>query len=359
MQALYRSQQTKPIDEVAAEYLHIDSYQLMQRAAQAVYRHLVNYESLLVVTGPGNNGGDGWALAELARQDHRKVLVWALQNPDKLSGDAAKAAANYRGDVVYQAPEQTKFDVVVDAIFGTGLSRRPHGDYADAIEFINTIQGQIISVDIPSGLSGDTGVAYKPTVQAHLTAAVLNLMPGHITADGQDYCGQLILETLNVSESVYTHIKSTAYQLNHSILNELSLPRKHNSHKGSYGRVLVAGGQHGMLGAVLLSGTAALISGAGLVQVITTEEQAPWVPVHRPELMALGFAGSENQINIPPADGQALKRKNIMTQAIYFIVQFAPKLNPKIVTADYPWVARIHQAKIENRQNKHPLPRGF
>ncbi len=303
MQPLYRSQQTKPIDAAAADYLQIDSYQLMQRAALAVYRYLPDCETLLVVTGPGNNGGDGWVLAELARQDHKKVLVWALQKPATLSGDAAKAAEDYQGEVVYAAPaEPDQFDVVVDALFGTGLSRAPGGLYQDAIEYINQCQAKVLSVDIPSGLVGDTGVAYIPTVQADKTVAILNMMPGHITADGRDYCGELILDRLAVPERVYADIDPSAYVLKQAMLNLLKQARKHNSHKGSYGRLLVAGGQHGMLGAVLLCGTAALVSGAGLIQLITTQEQAPWVPVHRPELMALGFTGSEHQIHIPPAD---------------------------------------------------------
>lgn len=303
MQALYRSQQTKPIDEAAANFLQIDSYTLMQRAALAVYRHIAHYESVLVVTGPGNNGGDGWVMAELARQDHKKVLVWALLKPDALRGDAAKAAADYQGEVVFSVDAiGADFEVVVDAIFGTGLSRAPSGGYAEAIVYINNHPAKVLAVDIPSGLAGDTGVAYKPTVQADKTVAVINLMPGHFTGDGQDCCGELVLECLDVSAHAYAGIKPSAYLLDKAGLADLRRVRKHNSHKGSYGRVLVAGGQHGMLGAVLLSGTAALVSGAGLVQVITTEDQAPTVPLYRPELMALGFQGSENQINIPAVD---------------------------------------------------------
>ena len=303
MQALYRSHQTKPIDEAAAAYLQIDSYQLMQRAAQAVYRHIGEAYSLLVVTGPGNNGGDGWVIAELARRDHKNVVVWALQNPENLTGDAAKAAADYQGEVIFSAPcEDKSFDLLVDAIFGTGLMRAPGGIYQDAIDFINDHPARVLAVDIPSGLAGDTGLAYAPAVRANITVAILNMMPGHVTADGQDYCGELKLDRLAVPDTAYRAIDPAAYVLNHALLNPLKKSRKHNSHKGSYGRLLVAGGQHGMLGAVLLSGTAALVSGAGLVQLITTEEQAPWVPVHRPELMALGFSGSEQQLHIPKAD---------------------------------------------------------
>jgi len=303
MQALYRSQQTKPIDEVAGHYLQIDSYQLMQRAAWAVYQSIKDQQSVLVVTGPGNNGGDGWVMAELARQDHKNVLVWALQKPDALRGDAAQAAADYQGDLVVTAPPNDKqFDVIVDAVFGTGLSRGPSGIYQDAIEYINQCQAKVLAVDIPSGLSGDTGVAYQPTVAADKTVAVLNLMPGHMTADGQDYCGELVVERLDVPSRVYVEIKPSAYLLSKNQLTILKKPRRHNSHKGSFGRLLVAGGQHGMLGAVLLSGTAALVTGAGLVQIITTEQQAPTVPLYRPELMAMGFQGSEDLIHIPASD---------------------------------------------------------
>src|SRR5690606_16148119 len=198
MHALYRSQQIKPIYEVAANYLQINSYQLMQRAALAIYRHIEQVESLLVVIGPGNNGGDGWVMAELARQDRKKVLVWALQEPDVLSGDAAKAAADYQGQVVFSREDiATDYDVIVDAIFGTGLCRAPDGVYSDAINYINNQQASVLSVDIPSGLAGDTGVAYRPTVAADKTVAVINCMPGHFTADGQDCCGELIMASLD------------------------------------------------------------------------------------------------------------------------------------------------------------------
>jgi NAD(P)H-hydrate epimerase len=301
MKPLYRNNKTKQIDQLAATALGIDSFQLMQRAGEAIFQHLKYFQRLLVVTGPGNNGGDGFVVAELARQNQQDVLVYALCDVAQLKGDALKAAKLYQGEWVNDLPE-FNFDCVLDAIFGTGLTRAVTGRYADTINWINSHKQshhtiQVVSVDVPSGLNGSTGQATGAVVHADQTIAVLAAKTGLFTLAGKEYCGELKVEKLAAPTSVFESIHADALLLKRKSLKAISLKRSHNSHKGSFGHVLTIGGQAGMMGAVLLAGKAVLKSGAGLTTVITDAVHADWLPLQAPELMTMAFDGMQDSLS--------------------------------------------------------------
>lgn len=299
MKPLYRNDKTTQIDSLAASALGIDSFELMQKAGEAIYQHVKQHQSILVITGPGNNGGDGFVVAELARQNHQQVKVWALKKTADLTGDARKAADLYQGESFVGNAEDISnesFDCVVDSIFGTGLNQPVTGHYAAAIDWINQQPSYVVAVDVPSGLNGSTGKIEACAVRASKTISILVANTGLFTLDGKDCCGEVVTECLGLDLSVFETIKHDAILLNKQILNEIPNSRIDNSHKGRFGHVLTAGGQAGMMGAVLLAGKAVLKSGAGLTTVVTDRVHAELIPLQSPELMTLGFDGLNQQL---------------------------------------------------------------
>lgn len=299
MTPLYSNDKTQIIDQLAAQALGIDSFELMQRAAAAVYEHLTTFERLLVITGPGNNGGDGWVIAELARQQNQAVLLVTMRPPAELAGDARLAADQYHGEQIsFEAFCQGhgfQHDVVVDALFGTGLNQPVRGIYQDAIAWINQQTQPVLAVDIPSGLNGTTGQIEGLAVCADQTVSILAHNTGLYTLDGKACCGRIHFVDLGVPPRALSAVPTSAELLPAHVLQQVVQRRPENSHKGQFGHVLVIGGQAGMLGAVLLAGQAVLKSGAGLCTVVTDPEHANWIPVHAPALMSLAFAGTDGE----------------------------------------------------------------
>ena len=303
MNKLYSNDKTRSIDQLAASYLGVDSFELMQLAAAAVYQQVKDFSHIVVITGPGNNGGDGFVIAELARQQAQSVHVLALRQVTELQGDARLAAAQYQGELLTlddaERIKQLEFDVVVDAVFGTGLNQVVGQPYADVFNWLNQLKVPVIAVDIPSGLNGSTGKIEGVAVKATKTIAILALNTGLFTLDGKDCCGEVLYEAMNVPQAVYQSIESDGYLLSADMLHQLPQSRLHNSHKGQYGHVITAGGQAGMLGAVILAGRSVLKAGAGSTTVVTDSSHADLLPLHAPEIMSCGFdeQGGSSRLN--------------------------------------------------------------
>ncbi len=296
MTRLYSNDKTQEIDQLAAKALGIDSYALMQRAGAAIYQHLKSCKKMLVITGPGNNGGDGFVVAELARQNGQQVLLLALRPPEQLCGDARLAAADYQGEVLVETDfsqlNAADYDYIVDAIFGTGLNQPVRGIYAKAIDWINEQSIPVIAVDIPSGLNGSSGKIEGTAVKAKKTVAILARNTGLFTLDGKDCCGDIRFEDLGVAAADLSSVEVTARLLPASALQQLPAQRSNNSHKGQFGHVMTVGGQAGMMGAVLLAGRAVMKAGAGSTTLVTDPGHADLLPLNAPELMTYGFDGS-------------------------------------------------------------------
>lgn len=287
MKSIYSSQHIKDIDQQAAHFLHINSFELMQKAGAAIFAYVQHKPEILVVCGTGNNAGDGFIIAEMAIKSGNKATVWSLVKTDKLPKDAKKAVERYLqigGQIIYEKPT-THYDCIVDAIFGTGLSRDITGCFAHAINWINAQNSTVISVDLPSGLEANTGTIKGCAVKADITIAIICYKAGLVTNDGKDQCGQLFLEDLQVPQTAFKSIKPSAHLLDPSILRQPLFHRPNNSHKGSFGKALVVGGHDGMLGALILAGKAALESGCGMVEIVSNTDQAVMACIHSPELI--------------------------------------------------------------------------
>lgn len=246
----------------------------------------------MVFCGGGNNGGDGYILAHLVREAGFAVTVCALKPADALSGDAAIAAQRWHAAGGQTRPwpvhDLSHYDVVVDALFGTGLDRAPQDDYAMAIGVMNAAGKPLVAVDIPSGLNADSGNIMGTAVAADLTVTFIGHKRGLYTADGPDYCGNIQFSSLQIPDSVRDSVSDSGILLRENMIADHLQPRRRNSHKGSYGWVLGIGGNSSMSGAVRLCGEAALRSGAGKVTLATSVEHAVLVNLTCPELMVRG-----------------------------------------------------------------------
>ncbi len=356
VKALYNKAQTKKIDQQAATFLGIDSYALMQRAALAAFQHIKQYKKLLVVTGPGNNGGDGWVVAELARKNGQEVTIWALKDPNQLSGDAQTAAQECQVEHTFYCPEQQSFDVIIDCIFGSGLNKTVQGHYAEAIDWINQQATPVYAIDIPSGLNADTGQIMGHAIIAKCTISILTDSPGLFTLCGKDLCGIIKTENLTVDPKAYQNITADAHLLHESQLSSLLTNRKHNSHKGQFGHVWVAGGQAGMMGAVQLAAFAVLKSGAGAVTAVTDALHSVTMPLQHPEIMTHAYDETHPELPIKKPDvlalgmglGQSSWSKSLFKQLIQM-----PQA--KVVDADALALLEPHHLTKQDVITPHPL----
>ena len=324
--ALYRSAAIRRI-EAAAVAAGIDEATLMARAGQAAWRFLLEHwpqaQRIGVVCGPGNNGGDGYVLAELARASGRRVRVLhlgdAAQAGDVRAGAAREAALAYLGNggVVERFEVATGLgdaDVWVDALFGIGLSRAPDAAAAALIDALNAQAAPVLAIDVPSGLDADNGHAPGVAVRAAATLTFIAGKTGLYTGRARDLVGHLRVADIAVPAACFDGIPVDARRLGAEHLPGLLPRRARTAHKGDCGRVLCIGGDHGMGGAVALCAEAAHRAGAGLVSVATRGEHVPVLLTRRPESMPRAVDGVDalapllaaaDVIAIGPGLGQA------------------------------------------------------
>ncbi|TXH68957.1 MAG: NAD(P)H-hydrate dehydratase [Thiothrix sp.] len=297
---VYTIEQVRELDRIAIQVQGIPGYELMTRAAKALWQaitvHYPQARSLCVICGAGNNAGDGYVLARLAHQAGWIVSVIAVSSPTQLQHDAKTAYQDYvaaSGQIEGFTGGLPQVDLVVDALFGTGLTRPLEGLLAAAVNVINACPKPVIAVDIPSGLNGNTGQPLGVAVKAALTVTFIGLKQGLLTGQARDYVGDLMLANLDLPEVVIQQVMTQSYTLSAHVLAEQLPKRSRCAHKGKFGHVLLIGGQAGMAGAIRLAGEAALRTGSGLVTVGTDPTHAAWLNLTRPELMVAALQPSD------------------------------------------------------------------
>ena len=241
---------------------------------------------MLVLAGPGNNGGDAFVVARHLKKWYFKVTVVFAGEERKLSADAKAALGAWRkagGTIIPSLPALRQWGLVVDGIFGIGLEREVAGHYAEWINTVNSFGVPILALDLPSGLHSDSGHMMGCAVRATHTVTFIALKPGLLTFDGPDHCGEIHLRTLDLDAKSLR--PASGCLIGREVLAGALKPRRINSHKGDYGSVGIIGGDHGMVGAALLAGRAALKLGAGRVYVGLLARDAPLLDVEQPELM--------------------------------------------------------------------------
>ncbi|AZZ90799.1 NAD(P)H-hydrate dehydratase [Hahella sp. KA22] len=275
---LYTAAQVRQLDALAIQSMAAENgYELMQRAGRSAFRALMRRwpeaERLTLFCGGGNNGGDGYVVAELALRHNLQVEIFALSDPQNLQGEAAQAFASCRAagvDVTMWSPVSSiSGDIIVDAMLGTGLSGEVRDDYAAAITAINAAGKPIIALDIPSGLCADTGMPLGATVNAAMTVTFIGMKRGLLTGEAPDYAGELVFDELDAPTDIYSKIPPACRRSDFSLAVKLAVARKSSSHKGMFGRVLVVGGDSGFGGAAIMAAEAAYRAGCGLVSCAT------------------------------------------------------------------------------------------
>jgi hydroxyethylthiazole kinase-like uncharacterized protein yjeF len=263
---------------------------LMARAGVAVAefsRELLGDRGkrVLLLAGPGNNGGDAFVAARQLKEWWVDVTVVFTGSEAKLPADAKAALADWRaaGGAVHESvPTNGDWHLIVDGLFGIGLERALDGKQAELVNWSNASGVPILAIDIPSGLHADSGRVLGCAARARHTLTFIGLKAGLFTLDGPDYAGEVHLQSLGVD------LPETAgprgWRIESALIANVLPPRRRNSHKGMFGNVGILGGAPGMVGAALLAGRAALKLGAGRVFVGLLAD-SPSVDVVQPELM--------------------------------------------------------------------------
>lgn len=299
--SLYRAEQVRALDRLAIDDHGIPGAVLMERAGLAAFRACLQrwpgVRRVAVVCGVGNNGGDGYVVARRALEAGLDVRVCQLGDASRLQGDALLAFQRMREaglqPVSFSADALSWADVVVDAIFGTGLDREVTGVWADALTAIRASAVPVLAIDIPSGLHADTGSVLGVAVRAELSISFIGLKQGMFTNEGCDCSGTIVFDDLAVPAEVYRRFPPSARRISYSELASLLTPRARTAHKGNFGHVLVIGGDHGYAGAARLAAEAAARVGAGLVSLATRRSHAAALIATRPELMCHAVEGPE------------------------------------------------------------------
>lgn len=279
MKYVVTAAQMKRYDANTIEKIGIPGMVLMERAALAVLSEAEAYaekkdakKSALVLAGMGNNGGDGLALARLLSEKGWRVQVWCVGAREKASEQWKQQFAilqNYPVETGSK-PENEEYTVLIDALFGVGLSRELTGCFAEAVETFNRFRGYKIALDIPSGIHSDTGRVMGTAVKADLTAAFGFLKRGHFLYPGALYCGRVKDFSVGISEKSFFGEVPEMVCCDEPV-KKLLPERDRAGNKSTFGKVLLAAGSVNMAGAAVLAAKAAYRTGAGMVKVITPE----------------------------------------------------------------------------------------
>ena len=308
----------REIERLAVEAGGIPGIELMERAGLEAWRVLRERwpaaRRVAVAAGPGSNGGDGFVVARLAAGEGLSVSVGLIGDPARLAGDARTA---YRrmldaglepvpsGMIAGDAGAGANPDVIVDALFGTGLTREISGPAARAIRAMNASPAPVLALDVPSGIHADTGRALGGAVRAAVTSTFVGLKQGLFTLEGRGCAGEIVHRDLGVPGHVLARVEASARRVAFEDLAGSIGPRRGDAHKGWFGHVLVVGGDHGFAGAARLAGEAAGRAGAGLVSVATRHEHVAALVASRPEMMV-------HAIESPEALGPLLDRASVV-----------------------------------------------
>ena len=298
-QMLHNAAGVRELDRRAIEQAGIAGETLMIRAGEAAFRrlqaHWPDCQQPAIVCGGGNNGGDGYVVALLALRAGLQPQVYATLAPAALTGDARTMADRALADGVpvtvlsQTRPDFSGHDLIVDGLLGTGLSGPVRAGQAALIETMNQSGLPVLALDIPSGLSADTGAPLGAAVQADVTVTFVGMKRGLLTGAGPALCGELYFEDLAVPEEIQQSLPADCQRVLFEDLPTVLPRRRRDAHKGDHGHVLIVGGDHGYAGAVMLAAEAAARSGAGLTSVATRPAHVSALISRRPEIMVRGI----------------------------------------------------------------------
>jgi hydroxyethylthiazole kinase-like uncharacterized protein yjeF len=293
--AIYSAAQARALDAYEIGQRGVPSYSLMTRAAESALQVMKarwpQARRIAVVCGGGNNGGDGYVLARLARAAGLEALALAATPPDELGGDARRAQVEWLAAggaaQLFAAEALRGCDLVVDGLLGIGLQGAPRPAALAIIDAINAAGRPVLALDVPSGLDADSGAVAVNAVRAAVTLTFVGFKSGLFLGKGPEHAGSVLLADLGIVAPDLPQFAPILRRIDSAEL-ATALPRRARAaHKGTNGRVLVIGGGAGMPGALAMAGEAALRVGAGLVTVAGHPDNLVAVVAHRPELIYL------------------------------------------------------------------------
>ncbi len=270
---ILKSREMAQIDRMTIEEVGIPSLVLMENAARSAFSVLRKKfpaaRKVLILAGRGNNGGDGMALGRILHLRGYSVdVLLPLGDP---KGDAQiqlKILRNLGVSPLAERPPWERYDLVVDALFGTGFEPPVRGDVADLVEDLNSAKVAVLSIDVPSGLSADTGKVFHPCVRADVTVTFQFPKICHVLYPAAKFCGEVVVKDISIPSRLADSVKR-------EVIDPLSLSiphRERDTYKTREGHVLLVGGSRGKTGAVILAALAATRTGSGLVSVGVPED---------------------------------------------------------------------------------------
>ena len=290
MQLWANAAQMKAADQYTIQKLGVPSLELMEHAAQACVQVLedekVDLSHVCVVCGSGNNGGDGFAIARILQNNRYSVETFCVGNPEHYTEETQEQMYRLQecgGKITYGMPQEDSYSVVIDAVFGVGLSRKVEGRYRQVIEQMNRMRGTKFAVDIPSGLSATTGCILGCAFKADYTVTFQLKKIGLELSQGRTMAGKVIVPDIGISTDSICEDQEIVRTAGKDIYRKMLPDRPEDSNKGTYGRLLVIAGSKGMAGAAYLNAHAAYMTGAGLVRIYTSSDNQEILQTLLPE----------------------------------------------------------------------------
>ena len=290
MQLWVNAAQMKAADQYTIQKLGVPSLELMEHAAQACVQVLedekVDLSHVCVVCGSGNNGGDGFAIARILQNNRYSVETFCVGNPENYTEETQEQMHRLQecgGKITYGMPQEDSYSVIIDAVFGVGLSRKVEGRYRQVIEQMNRMRGTKFAVDIPSGLSATTGCILGCAFKADYTVTFQLKKIGLELSQGRTMAGRVIVPDIGISTDSICEDQEIVRTAGKDIYRKMLPDRPEDSNKGTYGRLLVIAGSKGMAGAAYLNAHAAYMTGAGLVRVYTSSDNREILQTLLPE----------------------------------------------------------------------------
>jgi hydroxyethylthiazole kinase-like uncharacterized protein yjeF len=349
---IYFSHEIRQLEQIAQNNGITDLMEKAGLAAAELARDLLaEQSSVLILVGPGNNGGDALVAARHLKAWWFKVSVVFAGEAAKLPPDAANALQAWReagGELLDAIPADGNWGLVIDGLFGIGLARELSGRHLELVREINRMNLPVLALDVPSGLDADAGQTFRAAIRASHTLSFIALKPGLLTAYGPDYSGQIHVDTLGLNAPAL--LKPSGWLLEKSEVAAALKPRPRNSHKGMLGSVGILGGASAMCGAALLAGRAALKLGAGRVYAALLTDAAPAVDMGQPELMLcsperLFQLDHLNCLAVGPGLGQSPQAVQLLRQALETEL-------PLVLDADALNLLAIHDDLQELTKNR-------
>lgn len=301
MQYIVTKKEMQAIDAYTMDKIGIPSAVLMERAALGVVEEIerlnVSHGRVLIVVEGGNNGGDGLAVGRILLERGYKVDIYYIGGFEKVSQGFQQqwSILHHMGVRFRKTIPNKEYAVIVDGIFGVGLSREVQGVQKKAIEAMNHMDAIKVAIDIPSGIDATTGEVLGTAFYADYTVTFGLKKLGMFFLDGIDACGTVICKPIGFPAQALAHVKPMIYAYDNSDLDKLP-KRVNNSNKGTYGRVAVIAGSKNMSGAAFLCSKAAYSTGAGLVKIYTHESNRTILQSQLPEAVMMTYDDYEGAL---------------------------------------------------------------